>query len=312
MIYTVTVNPSLDYIVRLPRFEIGGINRTCSEKIFPGGKGINVSIVLNNLGIKNKAIAFSAGFIGQAIEENLKLKNVDTDFIHLSEGMSRINVKFRCETETEINGMGPTISSADIDLLLKKLSTLTSHDTLVLAGSIPPALPATFYSAIMKSLLPNKVKIVVDATGETLKSVLEFKPFLIKPNNLELGEIFKKTISSEQDVISCAAEMKKMGARNVLVSMAAKGAILLAEDGNIYKGDAHKGKLVNSVGAGDSMVAGFIAGWQKSFSYDYALKMGLCAGTASACSEELATKNEVEKLLNNYGEILEVSIKKIY
>lgn len=300
MIYTLTVNPSLDYIVDVEHFKSGEVNRTKAEKVFPGGKGINVSIVLQNLGLKNKALGFTAGFTGNQIEKMLAEKNVDSDFIKLSDGFSRINVKLRSDKESEINGQGPSIEDEDIKALFAKLDLLTSDDGLVLAGSIPQTLPQTFYSDIMARLQSRGVRFVVDATRDLLKKSLEYKPFMVKPNNHELGEIFGVELKTRDEVIPYALKFRDMGAQNVLVSMAGQGAVLAAADGNIYQGAAPECKLVNSVGAGDSMVAGFIAGYTNSGSYKEALKMGLCTGTASAGSEELATKEEIEKIIASY------------
>ena len=301
MIYTLTVNPSLDYIVDVEHFKTGEVNRTKHERIFPGGKGINVSIVLRNLGIPNKALGFTAGFTGNKIEEMLKQKGVDTDFIHIESGLSRINIKLRSDEESEINGTGPAIAEKDIELLFEKLDLLGGDDTLVLAGSIPATLPQSFYSDIMARLQQKKVRFVVDATRDLLKKSLEYKPFMVKPNNHELGEIFGVELASREEVIPYALKFREMGAQNVLVSMAAKGAVLASADGKVYEHDAPKCTLVNSVGAGDSMVAGFITGFIQTSSYEEALKMGLCTGTASASSEELATKEDVEKILKQFS-----------
>lgn len=301
MIYTVTVNPSLDYIVDVEHFKAGAVNRSYGERIFPGGKGINVSIVLQNLGIKNKALGFTAGFTGCEIERMLNQKGVDTDFLHVKEGLSRINVKLRSDEESEINGMGPKITSADIEALCQKLDGLAEGDTLVLAGSIPSSLPQTFYSDIMARLQGKKVRFVVDATRDLLKKSLDYKPFLVKPNNHELGEIFGVELKEREEVIPYALKFREMGAQNVLVSMAGKGAVLASADGKVWEHDAPKCTLVNSVGAGDSMVAGFITGFIKSNSYEEALKMGLCTGTASAASQELATKEDVESILKQFS-----------
>lgn len=303
MIYTLTVNPSLDYIVDIEHFDEGKVNRTKSEILNPGGKGINVSIVLTNLGLENKALGFTAGFTGKQIEDMLCAKNVKSDFIHINKGFSRINVKMRAQEESEINGRGPEITKADLDLLFARLEKLNQDDILVLAGSIPVDLPKTFYSDIMKALSPKGVKFVVDATGDLLKKSLEFKPFMVKPNNHELGEIFGVELKTKEDVAPYAQKFREMGAQNVLVSMAGQGALLAAADGNIYQGPAPQGKLINSVGAGDSMVAGFITGYLQSKSYKDALKMGLCTGSASACSEELATKEVVDTFLKNYNSL---------
>lgn len=300
MIYTVTFNPSLDYIIDVEDFRVGSVNRTRKERIFPGGKGINVSMVLNHLGYENTALGFLAGFTGDQIETLLTSQGITTDFIRVESGCSRINVKLRSRIETEINGQGPQIVSADIQKLYGQLDKLTGEDILVLAGSIPDVMPESMYMDIMDYLKEKKLKIVVDATKELLSNVLQFHPFLIKPNNYELGELFDVTIRSKEEVVTYAGRLQEMGAQNVLVSMAGEGAVLLAENGCIYESDAPEGVLRNSVGAGDSMVAGFLAGYLKSGDYKEAFKMGVCAGSASAFSEELATKEEVEALLQRH------------
>ena len=288
MIYTVTFNPSLDYIVSVDNFTCGIVNRTTDEIIFPGGKGINVSMVLKNLGFENTALGFLAGFTGNRIQDLLEEKGVRADFISVEKGISRINVKLRSNEETEINGQGPAIAEADIKKLYEKLDTLSDGDILVLAGSIPDVMPGSMYMDIMRHL-----------QNKDLKIVLQYHPFLIKPNNHELGEIFGVKIESKADVITYAKKMQEKGARNVLVSMAGDGAVLVAEDGSIFQSEAPKGKVVNSVGAGDSMVAGFIAGYLENGSYEKAFQMGVCTGSASAFSEELATKAEVIALLDS-------------
>ncbi len=297
MIYTVTFNPSLDYIVSVDHFTCGVVNRTTDEIIFPGGKGINVSMVLRNLGYENIALGFLAGFTGTAIQSLMEEKGIHTDFIPVEKGLSRINVKLRSEQETEINGQGPAMNADEIAKLYEKLDRLEDGDILVLAGSIPDVMPGSMYMDIMKHLEKKDLKIVVDATKDLLVNVLQYHPFLIKPNNHELGEIFGVTIKSKEDVIFYAKKMQEKGARNVLVSMAGDGAVLVAEDGSIFRAEAPKGKVRNSVGAGDSMVAGFIAGYLENGTYEKAFEMGVCAGSASAFSEELATKEEVEALL---------------
>lgn len=299
MIYTVTFNPSLDYIVSVDNFTCGIVNRTTDEIIFPGGKGINVSMVLKNLGFENTALGFLAGFTGNRIQDLLEEKGVRADFISVEKGISRINVKLRSNEETEINGQGPAIGEADIKKLYEKLDTLSDGDILVLAGSIPDVMPGSMYMDIMKHLQNKDLKIVVDATKDLLVNVLQYHPFLIKPNNHELGEIFGVKIESKADVITYAKKMQEKGARNVLVSMAGDGAVLVAEDGSIFQSEAPEGKVVNSVGAGDSMVAGFIAGYLENGSYEKAFQMGVCTGSASAFSEELATKAEVIALLDS-------------
>ena len=300
MIYTVTFNPSLDYIVSVDDFTCGIVNRTTDEIIFPGGKGINVSMVLKNLGFENTALGFLAGFTGNRIQELLEEKGVRTDFISVEKGISRINVKLRSREETEINGQGPAIAEMDIKKLYEKLDTLSDGDILVLAGSIPDVMPGSMYMDIMKHLQNKDLKIVVDATKDLLVNVLQYHPFLIKPNNHELGEIFGVEITDKDDVIKYAKKLQEQGARNVLVSMAGDGAVLVTEDGQEFKAQAPKGKLKNSVGAGDSMVAGFVAGWMEKKDYEHAFHMGIAAGSASAFSEELATKPEVEALIDKW------------
>lgn len=297
MIYTVTFNPSLDYIVDLTEFVEGKVNRTEKEIIFPGGKGINVSIVLKNLGFDNIALGFSAGFTGQEIIRLLDEKGVKSDFIKVENGLSRINVKVRAQKESEINGQGPEISEENIQELYAKLDKLTDGDVLIISGSIPSTMPESMYMDIMKYLEGKNLKIAVDATKDLLMNVLPYGPFVIKPNNHELGEIFGVELTDKDETIRYARKLQEMGAKNVLVSMAGEGAVLVAEDGKEYKKEAPKGKLVNSVGAGDSMVAGFIAGYLSTGDYKDAFDMGVCTGSASAFSEELATRAEVEKLL---------------
>lgn len=298
MIYTVTFNPSLDYIVDVEDFKTGVVNRTTGETIFPGGKGINVSMVLKNLGHESTALGFMAGFTGKEIERLLTEKGVSSDFIEVTEGISRINVKLRSNEESEINGQGPNISEENIKELYEKLDKLTSEDILVLAGSIPNVMPSSMYMDIMKYLKEKNIKIVVDATRNLLTNVLPYGPFLIKPNNHELGEIFDVTITDKDDVIKYAKKLQEKGARNVLVSMAGDGAVLVTEDGQEFKAEAPKGELKNSVGAGDSMVAGFLSGYLNYNDYKQAFMYGVCTGSASAFSEELATKAEALALLD--------------
>lgn len=296
MIYTVTFNPSIDYIVSVDDFRLGYVNRTSEELMLPGGKGINVSMVLSNLGFDNTALGFLAGFTGDSIHKMLGEQGVNADFINVKEGMTRINVKIRAQQESEINGMGPAIKQEDIDALYAKLDELKDGDILVLAGSIPSVMPGTMYSDIMKHLQGKDIRIVVDATKDLLVNVLEYKPFLIKPNNHELGEIYGVELNTRDEVVPYAKKMQEAGARNVLISMAGEGAVLVAEDGQVYKSKCPKGKVKNSVGAGDSMVAGFIAGYLETGEYKEALRKGLLTGSASAFSDYLATKEEVEKL----------------
>lgn len=296
MIYTVTFNPSLDYIVSMNGFELGRTNRTTGEQMFPGGKGINVSIVLGNLGIENTALGFTAGFTGEQIEREVQKIGLRTDFIHIEEGFSRINVKLKDYDGTEINGMGPEIGKMHVKELFGKLDRLGAGDILVLAGSIPKSLPDSIYSDILGRLQDKGVLFVVDATKDLLLNVLQYKPFLIKPNNYELGEIYDVTLETREEVVPYARKLQEKGARNVLVSMAGQGAVLVDEKNAVHTLAAPQGKLVNAVGAGDSMVAGFVAGWTKQQDYDYAFRMGIAAGSASAFSELLATRQEIEQV----------------
>ena len=296
MVYTVTFNPSLDYIVDVEDFRLGMTNRTCSEQMMAGGKGINVSIVLQNLGIENTALGFIAGFTGEEIRRQVAEMGIRAQFISIPEGISRINLKLRSIDGTEINGMGPSIGRAQLDALYEKLDTLTYKDTLVLAGSIPASMPSSIYCDIMERLYAKGVTFVVDATKQLLLNVLRYRPFLIKPNNHELGELFGVTLSTREAVIPYARKLQEQGARNVLISMAGQGAVLVAEDGSVHLTPAPKGTLVNAVGAGDSMVAGFLAGWQERHDYGHAFRMGVAAGSASAFSRYLATREEVERV----------------
>lgn len=296
MIYTVTFNPSLDYIVGVDNFELGMTNRTSYEQLLAGGKGINVSYVLKNLGFKSTALGFLAGFVGEEIKKRLTEDGINADFFMIEDGISRINVKLKNIDGTEINGRGPDIKTYEVEELKAKINTLKEGDILVLAGSIPQSMPDTIYMDIMNSLNGRGIDIVVDATKDLLMNVLAYKPFLIKPNNHELGEIFGVKLHTREDVIPYAKKLQEKGARNVLVSMAGTGAVLVAEDGNVYMSDAPKGTVINAVGAGDSMVAGFVAGYLETHDHEYAFHKGIAAGSASAFSEQLATKDEVETL----------------
>lgn len=296
MVYTVTFNPSLDYIVSMNDFGIGRTNRTIGEQMLPGGKGINVSIVLHNLGIESTALGFTAGFTGDQIECKVREMGLRTDFIHLEKGFSRINVKLKDYDGTEINGMGPEIGQLHVNELFRKLEKLSAGDILVLAGSIPKSLPDSIYRDILKRVWKRGVLSVVDATKDLLLNVLAYQPFLIKPNNHELGELFGVTLKTREAVIPYAKKLQEKGARNVLVSMSGQGAVLLDEDGIVHMLAAPEGTLVNAVGAGDSMVAGFVAGWTRTQDYEYAFRMGVSAGSASAFSELLATGQEIEQI----------------
>ena len=297
MICTVTFNPSLDYIVSVEDFKLGLTNRTSSELMLPGGKGINVSTVLMNLGIENTALGFMAGFVGDEIVRKLREMGVKSDFIKIPEGVSRINLKLKSIDGTEINGMGPKISNDKVQELMEKLDTLKEGDVLFLAGSIPSSMPDDMYEKIMARLDGKGVMIVVDATRDLLVNVLKYHPFLVKPNNHELGQMFGRKLKTEDEIIECAKELQDRGAVNVLVSMAGDGAVLLTEDGQRFESVPPKGKVVNSVGAGDSMVAGFIAGYLEKGDYAYALKLGTASGGATAFSYGIGTKELIMELL---------------
>lgn len=294
MIYTVTFNPSLDYIVSVEDFRLGLTNRTSSEMLLPGGKGINVSTVLMNLGIESTALGFTAGFTGDEIIRRLETMGVKNGFIQVGEGFSRINLKLKSIDGTEINGQGPRIGTDKVDMLMKQLGKLGEGDVLFLSGSIPSSMPDDAYQKIMAMLDGRGVRIVVDATRDLLMKVLPCHPFLIKPNNHELGEIFGVKLDTRQSVIPYGKKLQEMGAVNVLISMAGEGAVLIDENGRVYEEPAPKGKLINGVGAGDSMVAGFMAGYMEKQDYQYAFHMGIAAGSASAFSENLATREEIE------------------
>lgn len=294
MVYTVTFNPSLDYIVSLNGFEMGMTNRTREEQMLPGGKGINVSTVLQNLGVENTALGFTAGFTGIEIERMIEDIGFRCDFIRIPNGFSRINVKLKDFDGTEINGMGPAIQNKEVEELFRKLDRLQKGDVLVLAGSIPESLPDCLYRDILERLSGKEILCVVDATRDLLLNVLKYQPFLIKPNNHELGEIFGVELQTREAVIPYARKLQEKGARNVLVSMAGEGAVLVAENGEVYGKPAPQGSLVNAVGAGDSMVAGFLAGWLEQRDYEHAFCMGVAAGSASAFSKYLATREEVQ------------------
>ncbi len=296
MIYTVTFNPSLDYIVKVDSFKLGQVNRTTNEIMFPGGKGINVSIVLKNLGIESTILGFIAGFTGEEIRKRLAAMGCKEMLIPIASGYSRINLKLRSDEESEINGRGPVIDETAIETLYARLDELQKDDVLVLAGSIPSTIPDTIYSDIMRRLEGRGVLAAIDAEKDLLVNVLPYHPFLIKPNNHELGAIFGKTLTEKKDIITCARELQERGARNVLVSMAGDGAVLMAENGEVYDSPAPKGQVINSVGAGDSMVAGFLYGYLTSRNYKNAFKTGLASGSASAFSDNLATREEVDAI----------------
>lgn len=297
MVYTVTFNPAIDYVVRMDDLKLGEVNRASYEAMFFGGKGINVSIVLNELGIKSRTLGFTAGFTGEAIENGLRSMGIDADFVRLEKGNSRINVKIKANEETEINGQGPHIDDNALAALFEKLDNLKDGDTLILAGSIPNSLPSDIYEKILQRLSGRNIKTVVDATKDLLLNVLKYKPFLIKPNNHELGEMFGIKLSTIEEIEEYARKLQEKGARNVLISMAGDGALLVDENGKTHISGVCKGIVKNSVGAGDSMVAGFVAG-SLDGDYEYALKLGTAAGGATAFSDGLATKEKITELLN--------------
>lgn len=296
MIYTVTFNPAIDYVIKVDDLTLGKVNRTTREDMYCGGKGINVSNVLANLGIDSVGFGFIAGFTGDAIETGAKQLGFKPDFIRLREGMTRINVKIKSDEESEINGQGPDIHEDELEMMYQKLDTLKDGDILVLAGSIPNTLPEDVYEKIMERLQDRKIQIVVDATKDLLLNVLKYHPFLIKPNNHELGEMFGIELKNNEEIIEYGKKLQEKGARNVLISMAGDGAILITEEGDVHISPCPKGEVKNSVGAGDSMVAGFLTGYLKNGDYAEALKMGIATGSASAFSEDLATKDKIMEL----------------
>ena len=297
MIYTVTFNPALDYVVKVNHFTLGKVNRTVQENIFCGGKGINVSALLANLGYESVALGFVAGFTGQEIERGVGRLGFRSDFIRVERGMSRINVKLKSDEESEINGMGPEITGQDVEALFEKLDRLREGDVLVLSGSIPASISDDIYERIMERLDGRGVRIAVDAEKDLLLNVLRYHPFLIKPNNHELGQMFGVQLESEEEIVAYAERLQERGARNVLVSMAKDGAILVTEDGQVLRQGVAKGTVKNSVGAGDSMVAGFIAGYLEKADYGYALKLGTASGGATAFTEGIGTRDEIMRLL---------------
>lgn len=300
MVYTVTFNPALDYIVRVRDFRTGETNRTESDELQWGGKGINVSTVLRNLGVENAALGFLAGFTGRALDQGLRDAGIRTDFIWLEEGLTRVNVKIKADQETEINGAGPAIPAAALEELFAKLDRLQSGDVLVLAGSIPTSLPDDIYQRILARLANREILTAVDATGRLLRAVLPYRPFLIKPNRAELGELFGRALNGDAEIEDCARRLQTEGARNVLVSMAGDGSLLLDETGSVHRLGVPAGTVCNSVGAGDSMVAGFLAGWLEHGDYTLAHRLGTAAGAATAFSERLAEKAQVLALLETF------------
>lgn len=302
MIYTVTLNPALDYVVRMGTFQDGKINRTESEEIQYGGKGINVSAVLKALGVESIALGFVAGFTGKALEEGLRDAGIHTDFVRLPQGLTRINVKIKAGIETEINANGPAIGEEELGQLYSRLDRMEEGDMLVLSGSVPSSLSQDVYEKILSRLQGKGISFVVDSTRNLLCNALPYHPFLIKPNHLELGEIFGRVLHSDEEIRECAAKLQERGARNVLVSMAGDGSLLLDENGICYRLGVPKGVVRNSVGAGDSMVAGFLAGWLKTGEYAYAHRMGAAAGSATAFSDGLATQEKILQMMDSLPE----------
>lgn len=300
MIYTVTLNPSIDYVVRLNGFKAGITNRTESEEYYYGGKGINVSCVLAELDLDSTALGFIAGFTGEAIEEGIRNDRITTDFIKLEDGISRINIKIKAGEETEINGQGPHITDADLERLMEKLNHIQNGDTLILAGSIPNTLPDDVYERMLERLKDRDIRIVVDATKKLLVNSLKYKPFLIKSNRQEISEIFDVEVETEEDTEKYARKLLEMGAQNVLISLGGEGAMLIDEYGNKHKIGVLKEKVINTVGSGDSMVAGFVAGYEKEKSYSYALKLGSACGNATAFLPGLATKEKINDVLKKF------------
>ncbi len=301
MIYTVTLNPSIDYVVRLESLVTGITNRTTSEEYYFGGKGINVSCVLAELDLESTAFGFVAGFTGDAIEKGIRNDKIITDFIKLEKGISRINIKIKAGEETEINCQGPHIEESELERLLNKVDRIKDGDTLVIAGNVPNTMPDDVYERILERIKGKKVRIVVDATKKLLLNSLKYKPFLIKPNRQELSEIFETEVSTEADIEKYAKELQKMGAQNVLISLGGDGALLIDEFGEKHKQGVLKEKVINTVGSGDSMVAGFIAGYEKEHSYPYALKLGSACGNATAFLSGLATKEKINELLKKFN-----------
>jgi 1-phosphofructokinase len=295
MIYTVTFNPAVDYSVRATSLELGGVNRVFDEHFTVGGKGINVSLVLKRLGVESVASGFTAGYTGQLIEGELRKNGIQTDFVRVRNGFSRLNVKLTTDTQTQLNGVGPQVSRSELQMLYSKLEILGKNDILVLSGSVPGSMPQNTYERILEFLSGRGVLAVVDAEGKLLTNTLKYKPFLIKPNREELEDIFQKKMFSDDEIIQAAQRLSKKGARNVLISLDADGALLLDETGKIYRQGTRSGTVINPVGAGDSMIAGFIAGYLKKKDYSYALKLGTAAGTATAFSRSLASKTAIEK-----------------
>lgn len=299
MVYTVTFNPALDYVMNVEKLSTDDINRTESEELYYGGKGINVSAILSRLNIPTVALGFTAGFTGEKLREMMNDDGIKNDFVELNSGFTRINVKVKYGKELDINANGPEITADKIKELFRKLKHLNNGDYLVLAGSVPASLPDDLYSKILEELSDRNINIVVDTTGNQLLNVLKYKPFLIKPNHHELGEIFGQKMDTTEKITEYAKKLQEMGAVNVLVSRGGDGAVLVDDHGTVHPASAVKGKLVNSVGCGDSMVAGFIAGYITNKSYSEALKLAVASSAATAFSKELAKADEIYKIYKN-------------
>ena len=293
MVYTLTLNPALDYIIKIDNLRFDDINRSLAEEIHYGGKGINVSVVLNRLGIETKILGFSGGFSGEKLKALLSEENIPFDFCELQNGDTRINVKIECETELDINADGPNIDNSDISNLERKLSCVSDGDYLVISGSVPKSLTDNIYETLIKSLADKNINLVADTTGRQLLNILKYKPFLIKPNHIELGDLFGALADTEEKIIEYAKRLQKLGAKNVLVSRGGDGAILLDENGKVTVSKVVSGKPISTVGCGDSMVAGFIAGYLIKGDYDYALRLGTACGCATAFKTGLADKEEI-------------------
>ncbi len=299
MIYTVTLNPAIDYVLEVDNIKIGATNRACDENYYIGGKGINVSRVLKELETPSVALIFVAGFTGDFICSFLEKEGIKSDFVRLDSGFSRINVKIKNDTETEINGKGPDISKEHINMLFHKLDAVKDGDIIVLAGSVPQSVPSDIYEKIMERLSGKDIRFIVDATGQLLLGTLKYKPFVIKPNIDELAELFGKYPESDEEILKYAQELHNKGARNVIVSLGKDGAILIDENGYVRRVSAHKGNVKNTVGAGDSLLAGFISGYEKTGDFSYALRLGNAAGAATAFSQDLARRKMIDEILNN-------------
>lgn len=296
MIYTVTLNPSLDYFLSVEHFSIGKTNRSTEEVYRPGGKGINVSWVLHNLGLESTALGFLAGFTGQEIKRQMESTGITTDFIELPRGMSRLNVKIKQMDATEINASGPVLSEDNLKQLRQKLAVLKKEDILILSGSLPGSVPTDIYKTLMEEVQGKEIPVIVDAIGNALLKTLPLHPFLIKPNHQELSELFCVELTTREQVVPYAKKLQEQGARNVLVSLGGAGAVLLDQNGMVHESDVPRGKLINAVGAGDSMVAGFLTGYLEKQDMEHAFCMGVAAGSASAFSEGLADRETVEQL----------------